>query len=591
MKLKTNLPLKSIALRPPAERTHGVTNSPKFSGILDEIHKDYVELAEIHQAEQANSKEEEEYQTKLKQLNITKELMSKKVMTINNREFNGLETLQLFSEMSKANKSWNRRYIPLIWNSVALVPTVLAGIFLSPLAFVIGPAAVTSLVMAFDSDLYYGNIRSNHLSALAHQKTPLPDDQAMRLLDEFTQAGLLEKSTARDSEGRFKYYYFNLTPLAKKVIQEHELIAPAPPIKRSIPMHEAGQAKQKRDLALSIIHHPQARLKIIKLLISPNPIDGQTGFQQLEKITQRYDKRFPLGRFFKKGLPQAEVGALFPGQELAMIHRQLESMRQNGLIEKTEKSGKIYWQPTDRARSILKQGDPKVQGNVSDADLKDILQLEIDELESSKTEKIEQFKELELQNKQLLTDLSQLTSEIAQIETKLPVLLEQIDAQPAVNSEEQKQLRQEIRQQTIQLKRLQSLKNLKTELSQRVKSELEAKQMLLTKRLDQIEQSITTLMESQVKLSVVQAEQGIQDVMNQLQENERQQLAGEQHFGEQTQWITQQIHQSFDSPEAKQQLNDALLAIKTEQAVDQTLDQDTLNAMATTLKTRKQTHP
>jgi hypothetical protein len=147
--------------------------------------------------------------------------------------------------------------------------------------------------------------------------------------------------------------------------------------------------------------------------------------------------------------------------------------------------------------------------------------------------------------------------------------MEKADREP--DADKQKALRHEIRQQTVQLKRHQSLRALKTELARRIRTELDAQQILLAKWQDQIEQSITTLMESQVKLSVLKAEQGIHDVVAQLQAIEQKQLAGEQQFGEQSQWITQQIQQSFDSPDAHQKLDEALLQLQVHDALEKQL--------------------
>lgn len=544
----------------------------RFSGTLEELQQEFKRL-----------EEEKKFNLLNQQCEKSNRLLTEKIITINNRPLSGLEFLEVINSKALAGRKIARLVGAGIATPVGLGIGALVALGVGWPALILAPV-VSNGISYFVPEVRYGYVIPKSITSLSHsQANAVSEYDVTNAFNKLMDAGLLDRHEVKNEYGSHLYYYYTVTKLGQTLLADQSKLNAEQLFKRKHTQVEATAEAKKANKttqgaaakakAAATPQEQQNRLQLIKTLTSQSPSESFNGYELLSKVIQAYDKRFPYGRMLAKGITDLDLMKHIAPSDSQTTRRQLNALVSLGLITKLETTAKgpaeqknELWVIESRGRSILKQGDPSKNGSVSEEDMTAILQLEIDRLEESKKEKLSQFQAIEGQYQQLLQAMGDLEKQIKSLTQQLTPLAEKAEKETDDISK-RKQLR-EIKLQKVHLDRLENQHRIQGELAQRLKLEMEGKDLLLAKWNERVEHDISDLMECQIKIKVLKAEQSITQVIQSIQQIEQKQLDGSRLFDQEAQWLTQQIQGQYQRTKEPDALEAQKLDLATEKALE-----------------------
>lgn len=323
------------------------------------------------------------------------------------------------------------------------------------------------------------------------------------------------------------------------------------------------------------------RLKRLKCLMSLDPEGTTSGFALLEKTAQAIQQRSIFKRMVGSGIREDQLLKQMAVSDAEWVHQQLDKLASFSLIEKIDKLEKpdkksaTLWKITPSGLALIKEGNPMTNGQVNQTAMQEILQLEIDRLESEKAEKLLQFNDFKKEYDSLESELNEITEEIATTQDKLSEQLEA--AQKETEPEQKKKLLRQARQTQLHLERRESRHRIHSQLVERLRVESEAKELWLNKWVEQVETSVSQLIETQMKTRLLQSHQNLQQILDDLHDIETSQLSSKKLLDAEIAALTTHVQDSLEkaSPEvletqvnAERALEDQLLRTLTGEQPD-----------------------
>lgn len=525
--------------------------SLRFTGLLEEI-KDGLDV--VH-----NEK-------------LTSVLKEKDFLVINKRALSAQECLELVDKLKGYNPEQS---IPVIILSNALGGV--AGIMIATLSgFLPALLLVPAGIMTSRAIIKYGLTKGasvHDLNNLRHEGTRNVDE-VWKALHRLKEAGLL--SVLAD-------YRYQLTPLGEHLLNQHRQgIQAQPP--------EGPSAGQKVATPTKLPETRPIYLQRLKCLMNRDSEGTTSGFSLLEKTANAITQRTFLRRWMSNGIREDRLLKALALSDNHWAREQLEKLAKFGFVEK-QASGKAgghsFWKITDTGQALLKEGDPMTNGQINETVMRDILQLEIDRLESEKNDKLGQFTEFKQEYEALERALPQMLAEAQARQADMLSYLGQAQTEP--NPEKQKELQRKGRQAKIQYERQESRHRINTQLVERLRTEAEAKEIWMNKWLEQVETTISQLMETQMKTKLLQSHQNLEQILDNLQDIETSQLSSKKLLDAEITSLRTHVQDSLGSALEKASPDALDTHLKVEKALDDQILKTLADEQANTLKASPQT--
>jgi hypothetical protein len=500
-------------------------------------------------------------ETARKNINKSHEFLGEPVVTINDQKLNGYQVMELIQEQGGRRRKQGKI---LTGGLGTVLGSVVGGLFATILSIGSGGTLVITLGLGLGLAAGAGigtnlsrwdrRIAIGNLASLAFNREEATS-QLKAFFQRLSELDLMQSerigSDERDFYGFRDTEVFWLTPAGLEALQEWQT--------------GGRTAVSPLSSSTTLLTQSPKRLMQLKALISDPSNTGVTGYRLLETLSQLTRGWGRPGNWLRQGISQTRLGIQAGILQSEALETQLAQLEQVKLVERVSNTHRVRL--TAEGKALLAEGEPMKSGQISDADLEQMIQLDIDRLNAEKIAATQQIQAMATQFAAIQKELETVQQQAATTRQ------EKADLNSVALSSEQDPLTREGQRQAVEFK-LQRLTS-QEQIYQHWIRQFEASQAALRPLHQQwehrIELALSELITCQTKLRLQQSHQAVQSMLARMQQGGQAGAdAGRLGLLSETQSVLNRIQRADLTLEAM--MADLQAALATQAAIHQAIE-------------------